>query len=216
MGKLGGIDEAGRGCVIGPLVVAMAVCERKNEKLLKKYGKKDSKQLTPQQREATLAELEKFCTFYFHEIKASNLNELMKKMNLNDIEASTMAQLCKKAPDADTVIDMPDRYGRTFRARMEKFGITKFEGEHKADENYPIVAAASIKAKVTRDKIIEEIKTAVGFNFGSGYPSDPRTIAALIDIEKRKKLNPYIRQMWKTLDNIKQKKLFDDEIIDNQ
>ncbi|MGV8085221.1 MAG: ribonuclease HII [Candidatus Bilamarchaeum sp.] len=215
MSKISGVDEAGRGCVIGPLIVAIATCERKNEKTLKKYGKKDSKQLTKEQRETTLVELNKICTFSIQEITAQNLNQLMKKMSLNEIEASAMAELCKKNPESDTVIDMPDRYGRTFRARMERFGVTKFEGEHKADENYPIVAAASIMAKVTRDNLIEKIKTEVGFDFGSGYPSDPRTISALIDPIKRKKLEPYIRQMWKTLDNLKQKKLFDDEITGN-
>jgi len=204
---IAGIDEAGRGPVIGPLVVCCASCRREDEKLLKKLASKDSKALTANQREEAYDKLKKFVTFRWVEISASDLNRLMDEMSLNDIEAKAMADLMKKLGEGDTMIDMPDRYGWTFRKRMEKFGIKKFEAEHKADENYPIVAAASICAKITRDKKIEEIRKAT-CDFGSGYPGDPKTISALKDREKRKLLEPFIRQKWKTLENIKQTKLF--------
>lgn len=205
---IAGVDEAGRGAVIGPLVVCCAVCKRDSEKLLKKWASKDSKALTPQQRETAYEELKKFCTFRWVAISATDLNKLMKTMSLNDIEAKVMADLIKKVDEGDVMIDMPDRYSWTFRKRMEKFGVTKFEAEHKADENYPIVAAASICAKITRDAKIEEIKQAT-CDFGSGYPSDQRTINALKDKEKIKLLAPVIRTRWKTLERIKQTKLFD-------
>ncbi|VVC02897.1 Ribonuclease HII [Candidatus Bilamarchaeum dharawalense] len=207
---IAGLDEAGRGAVLGPLVVCIAVCKRDNEKLLRKWASKDSKALTPNQRETSYVELKKFCTFRWVEISATDLDKLMKTMSLNDIEAKVMADLIKKAEEGDVMIDMPDRYSWTFRKRMEKFGVTKFEAEHKADENYPIVAAASICAKVTRDAKIAEIKQAT-CDFGSGYPSDPRTIEALQDKEKKKMITPFIRTRWKTLDRIKQTKLFDSE-----
>ncbi len=204
---IAGIDEAGRGPVIGPLVVCCASCRREDEKLLKKLASKDSKALTAGQREEAYDKLKKFVTFRWVEISASDLNRLMDEMSLNDIEAKAMADLMKKLGDGDTMIDMPDRYGWTFRKRMEKFGIKKFEAEHKADENYPIVAAASICAKITRDKKIEEIRKAT-CDFGSGYPGDPKTRGALKDREKRKLLEPFIRQKWKTLETVKQTKLF--------
>ena len=87
----------------------------------------------------------------------------MKKMSLNDIEAMVMADLIKQLNvGADIMIDMPDRYSWTFRKRMEKFDVSKFEAEHKADATYPIVAAASIYAKVLRDRKVAEIKKVVG------------------------------------------------------
>jgi ribonuclease HII len=134
----------------------------------------------------------------------------MKEMSLNDIEAKVMAELIRKLEDGDVMIDMPDRYGWTFRKRMEKFGVSKFEAEHKADENYPIVAAASICAKITRDHKIEEIKKAT-CDFGTGYPSDPKTVRALMEKEKHEVLLPFIRSRWKTLERIKQRKLFEGE-----
>ncbi len=212
---IAGIDETGRGSVIGPLVICCAFCKRDDEKLLRKFASKDSKALTPNQREEAYAKLKAFCTFRWVEVSAADLNTLMKTMSLNDIEAKFMAALMKKLDEGDVVkgdvmIDMPDRYSWTFRKRMEKFGATRFEAEHKADENYPIVAAASICAKIIRDHKVEEIKKAT-CDFGSGYPSDPKTIGALTDKGKRALVEPFVRQRWKTLDRIKQKKLFDGE-----
>ncbi|MFH1521005.1 MAG: ribonuclease HII [Candidatus Micrarchaeota archaeon] len=207
---IAGIDEAGRGAVIGPLVICCAVCKRENEKILKKWASKDSKALTPKQRETAYEELKKFCTFRWVAVSAVDLTKFMKTMSLNDIEAKVMADLIKKVDEGDVMIDMPDRYSWTFRKRMEKFGVSKFEAEHKADEKYPIVAAASICAKVIRDAKIVEIKQAT-CDFGSGYPSDPKTINALKDNEKMKQLLPVVRTRWKTLERIKQTKLFDGE-----
>jgi ribonuclease HII len=203
---IAGIDEAGRGCVIGPLVVCSAYCSRDDEKKLRKLCKKDSKQLSPKQREETYALLKPFCSFRWIEISAADLNRMMKEMSLNDIEAKAMSDLSKNIRDGDLMIDMIDRYSWTFRRRMEKFGSGKFEAEHKADETYPIVAAASICAKLVRDAKIEKIRQEVG-DFGSGYPSDQKTIAALKDDAMRKKLTPFIRERWKTLENVKQRKI---------
>ncbi len=197
-----GVDEAGRGSVIGPLVVAVATCNRNDEKKLNKFGKKDSKQLTAKQREETFEALKKFCTFRWAEISAQDLNRLMPTMSLNDIEAKAMAGLIKNSA-GDVMIDLPDRYGYVFANRMRSFGVTRFEAQHKADENYPIVAAASICAKVIRDKKITEIAGGIGA-FGSGYPSDRYTLNALKDSEMRKKLTPFIRERWQTIENLKQ------------
>ena len=205
---IAGIDEAGRGPVIGPLVVCCAFCRREDEKALRKAASKDSKALTAQQREEAYEELKRFCNFRWAEVSAADLNRMMKDMSLNDIEAKYMADLIKKLDESDIMIDMPDRYAWTFRRRMERFGVKRFEAEHKADEKYPIVAAASICAKILRDRKIEEIRKAT-FDFGSGYPSDPKTISALKDPQKRAVLEPFIRQRWKTLETIKQRKLFE-------
>lgn len=145
------------------------------------------------------------------EVSADDLNRLMKTMSLNDIEAMVMCDLIKQLRvGMDIMIDMPDRYSWTFRKRMEKFGVDKFEAEHKADETYPIVAAASIYAKVLRDKKVSEIAKLVG-DFGSGYPGDKKTSNALKDMEFMTKLKPFIRERWKTIEDLKQKKLFGDE-----
>lgn len=210
MDFIGGIDEAGRGPLIGPLIICFCTSERKNERLLKKSGATDSKALSPKKREEIFQEIKEFCTFKVEEISAEDLTKQMKIESLNDIEARVMANFVKKSHNCDIMIDMPDRYAWTFKERMNKFGATKFEAEHKADANYPIVGAASICAKITRDKKIEEIKNEVGFDFGSGYPSDPKTKETILDKNKLEKLHKYIRWEWETMERLKQRKLFDD------
>jgi ribonuclease HII len=207
---IAGVDEAGRGPVIGPLVICCASCRRDDEKLLRRLASKDSKALSASGREEAYGKLKEFCTFRWAEISADDLNKLMDEMSLNDIEAKVMAGLIKKLGEGDVMIDMPDRYSWTFRKRMERFGVSRFEAEHKADEKYPIVAAASICAKILRDHKVEEIRKAT-CDFGSGYPSDPKTIQALKDRPSRALLEPFVRQKWKTLENIKQTRLFDSE-----
>lgn len=208
---IAGLDESGRGPVIGPLVICCAYCKREREKDLNKLAKKDSKQLTHNQRKEKFAELKKFCEFKWIEVSAADLNDLMEKMSLNDIEAQVMAGLALKLKNADVMIDMPDRYSWTFRKRMQKFGFERFEAEHKADEKYPIVAAASICAKLLRDEKIEKIKQQIGVDFGSGYPGDEKTRTALKNKESMAKLKPFVRKKWKTLETIQQRKLFEDE-----
>lgn len=212
MNYIAGIDEAGRGAVIGPMVISIAFCQRANERKLNTLCKKDSKQLTPRQREEIFAQLKTFCNFKWFEISAHDLTNQMSKESLNEIEARIMATLIKtsrEAKDSDITIDLPDRYEWTFRSRMARYGVKKFEAQHKADENFPIVAAASICAKILRDRKIEEIRAAT-CEFGSGYPSDERTTNALRNHETAQKLKAYVRLRWKTLDSIKQRKLFED------
>jgi len=206
-----GTDEAGRGPVIGPLIVAIASCNRKDESKLNELAKKDSKKLTQSQREHIIKDLQKICKFKYIELSAEKLNKLMDKKSLNQIEAEAMATLIKPFHEiADIMIDLPDRYAWVFRRRMEEKGLEKFEAEHKADENYPIVAAASICAKLERERRVAEIKQETGVDFGSGYPSDPKTRNTIRDRVKISALRKDIRIKWKTLDNVLQRKLFED------
>lgn len=205
---IAGIDEAGRGAVIGPLIISLALSKKEDERQLKKLAKKDSKQLSPKQREEIFAELKKFVTFRYIEITAERLNTLMQTKSLNDIEAMAMAELIKSAKDADVMIDLPDRYEWTFRKRMKHYKIERFEAQHKADENYPIVAAASICAKVLRDAQVAALHQQIG-DFGSGYPSDQKTRAYLKNANLRITA-PFIRQRWKTIERVKQKRLFEE------
>ncbi|MBI5051298.1 ribonuclease HII [Candidatus Micrarchaeota archaeon] len=192
------------------MVVALAYCDRKNERKLKKLCKKDSKQLTASQRQQILTELREFCGFLEVCLHADRITSEMEKISLNDIEARAMADLVKQVKDADFMIDLPDRYSWIFKERMAKCGVEKFEAEHKADENYPIVAAASIYAKVRRDAEVERIKAETKVDFGSGYPSDPKTRTALSGREMQEKISVHIRKKWKTLENLKQTKLIFD------
>ena len=156
-----------------------------------------------------LEQLKDICKFKHVELTARDINKKMETNNLNDIEAEGMAKLIKSIKKADVMIDVPDRYSWIFKKRMSNFKVERFEAEHKADENYPIVAAASIMAKVLRELNVEKIKKKTGVDFGSGYPSDPKTRGALRIKTDFAKLSNFIRKKWKTLETVKQRKLFE-------
>jgi ribonuclease HII len=86
---------------------------------------------------------------------------------------------------------------------------TKILARHKADSIYPVVSAASIISKVTRDREIEKIKDETGLSIGSGYPSDSYTISAIRENLGTGKLMPYLRHEWQTVKNIRQLKIED-------
>ncbi len=213
-----GVDEAGRGCVIGPMVICAAGIDKMQEYRLKELRVRDSKKLTPHRREALFDDILGLCQTYVVEISAQEINRLMGRHNLNEIEAIKVAELLSRAnPEKGSTvfIDSPDNIPKNFGHRIEKYYRTKARMvcENKADDRHVIVAAASIVAKVTRDRTIEEIKGEVGFDFNSGYTSDPITRAYLEKHAGDPKIRPYIRTKWNTLITVKQRKLmaYDEE-----
>jgi len=84
---------------------------------------------------------------------------------------------------------------------------TKVVSEHKADVKYPVVSASSIISKVTRDMEIRKLCKTSGIDFGSGYPSDFKTIDAVRKNIGNAYVEKNIRKYWKTIGRIKQTKL---------
>lgn len=209
-----GLDEAGRGPVIGPIVIAGVQITPKDNKELIKIGVKDSKQLTPRQREMLAEKIQKIAKRIEIEIlSADEIDELMKKMTLNKIELNAFVSIINRTDAKRVFLDLPER-GRWFAWIMKsqlKNKIT-LTAEHKADEKYAVVSAASIIAKVTRDREIKKIEKELGLEIRSGYPSDPHTINFIKKyIEQHKILPPHVRHSWETarilMGESKQKKL---------
>jgi ribonuclease HII len=185
-----GVDEAGRGPVIGPMVMAIVAC--KDEASLKKKGMKDSKLLTPEQRD-TLAHVLRNDEDIKHEIISLSPADIDAAVqgsadNLNKLEARTTAlliyRLAKRVQLQSVMLDSPTRtvanYERDVREALDKIdrdGVTKkilLRAEIKADYNHAVVGAASILAKTTRDEAIKTLSAKHG-RIGSGYPADPDT-----------------------------------------
>lgn len=208
--KLLGIDEAGRGAVLGPLVICGLMIDDKNEKKLKEIRVKDSKQLTPKKREELAPEIEKIAThIVVLRVPACKIDDNIKKgINLNWTEALKMVDILNLLEPDKALIDTPCVNTNKFK----NFLLSKIENkkvdlvcENYADETYPVVSAASIIAKVNRDKDIEEIKKKVGFDFGVGYSHDSRTIEFLNKLakENKGKFPSYVRHTWDTVVRIK-------------
>ena len=210
-----GVDEAGRGCIIGPMVICAAAINPLDEYKMKEMGVKDSKKLSPAQREKLYPKVAHMCKYACAKVTAAELNVLMDKYSLNEIEAMKIAGLIDSLalPGATVYVDSPDNVPAKFAKRIEKYMRTKHKivSANKADDLYLTVSAASIIAKVTRDREIEKIKKEVGVDFNSGYTSDPVTQMYIKKRHEYPALLPYLRTKWSTLRVDTQKKLFDFE-----
>jgi ribonuclease HII len=204
-----GIDEAGRGSVIGPLVVAGVMIDEKDHDALKRLGVKDSKMLTPEQREKLYPLIKKIAKDYVAlHVSAKEIDELRKVKNLNIIEAERMAQIIKALGADKAYVDAPQVSTDKFKAVLMSMAKnhTQIIAENKADVKYPVCSAASIIAKVERDREVEEIKKIVGFDFGVGYSHDARSIEFVKKALNEGKFLEYIRHSWATVEDIKSKK----------
>ena len=208
-----GVDEAGRGCIIGPLVVAGVVVKEENLPVLRQLGVKDSKLLSPAKREALFNEIIGLAENY-HVVKLlpSEIDravECKRKLHkLNRLEAKTMTQIINVLKPDEAYVDAADVIEERFTQHIQE-GLTieaKITSRHKADKLYPVVSAASIIAKVERDREIEALKKVHG-DFGSGYLADKKTIQFLKQCMKTQPEYPNcVRKSWKTAKQIKNEK----------
>ena len=198
-----GVDEAGRGPVLGPLVICAVGVD--DEQKLSRLGVKDSKKLTPAKRMFLEPRIRKIARVELVEISAEELDALMKDMTLNEIEAVKFAELVERMSPEVAYLDAADVSEENF-ARMVMACLTcepRIVSKHKADINYPVVSAASIVAKVRRDARIREIEIEIGEPIGSGYASDENTMAFLQEYTKKNgMLPPHTRKRWLPAKNI--------------
>lgn len=201
---IAGIDEAGRGPCVGPLVMAVTVIDKADEEKLIELGVKDSKDLTVKERERQFPLIKKLVLEHQNSaLEAEELDELMIRKSLNEIEAMQAAKLLnklKKKPDV-VYVDSPDVIMAEFGKRIERYlnFPVKIISEHKADSNYPIVSAASVIAKVERDEAIKKLADEYG-EIGSGYPHDETTIKFLKKYLLQHNMFPsFARKSWQTI-----------------
>jgi len=211
-GWIAGVDDAGRGPIIGPLVIAGVLIDEREKTELAKLGVKDSKLLTPESRARLSTKIRQFVSkISVQQILPKEIDEVVlhgtKLHKLNYLEAKVMSLVIRDLNPSKVYVDASDinelRYGENIREflpnEMSKIGIIS---EHHADRTYPIVSAASIIAKVTRDSVIDDLHRQYG-DFGSGYITDPKTIAFL-KTWRRMHTNypPIVRLSWKTITQI--------------
>ena len=199
-----GIDEAGRGPIIGPMVIAGSVANEDVIEKLRDLGVKDSKLLSKKKREELFEKIKELTNYEIITLTANKIDEYnFSGTNLNQMEAKYIAKIIEKLNPELSIIDSPEPNPKKFEKMIQDKLNKKYNllSEHKADSNHIIAAAGSILAKVTRDNIINEIKTEVGGNIGSGYPSDPNT-KKFLQKNFRGPINKYLRKCWKTYQNL--------------
>ena len=213
-----GIDDAGRGPVLGPMILAGVLADNKDGKELREMGAKDSKMLQPKKRKKIKDQI--VSKFQYHS-ELSTPEEIDRSTNLNYLEAIKTAMIINKLSSGlkekvRAVVDCPSTNIKKWTEDVANLLINPkmidLVCEHKADVNNVVVSAASIVAKERREEEIAKIKKELGVNFGSGYPADPVTREFLKNNFKNPKYKSLIRFSWATVKNLisqeKQEKLF--------
>ncbi len=209
MTLLCGIDEAGRGPLIGPLVMCGVLIDERDNSKLKKLGVKDSKLLSAKKREELYKKIIALVKDYkLVIIDSKEIDAALKSdsLNLNWLEADKTAEIINHLNPEKAIVDLPSNNESNYRRYlMKKIKNKDIELilEHKADVHHPVVSAASILAKVTRDSEIEKIKKQIGIDFGSGYAHDPLTVDF---VNKYFKQYDYLfRKTWMTYKEVVEK-----------
>ncbi len=207
-----GIDEAGRGPVIGPLILCGVCFEESQLTFLKEIGVRDSKKLSPKRRKELAKTIKDNClSFEIINVSAKEIDKReTDRITLNRLEELKMADIINKLKPDVIYIDAADvneeRFGKSIERSLD-YSPNKIISKHRADDTFPIVSAASIIAKDTRDGVIDKFKQKYG-DIGSGYPSDKRTTDFLRNwIKKNKNFPPFVRISWETT-----KKILDQEV----
>lgn len=205
MALAGGVDEAGRGCVVGPLVVAGVSADEDGVQELREIGVRDSKALTPRRRAALYGQILKISArAYWVHIQPDEIDTIVmtgrKYRKLNYLEALYFARVVDELDAERVTVDasdaLPSRFREVICSNLK--ASCEVRAFHKADRHYPLVSAASIVAKVERDRQVEKLRSAYG-DFGSGYPSDPKTKIYFRQWLEAGRLPPvWTRRSWKS------------------
>lgn len=200
-----GVDEAGRGSVLGPLVVAGVVVPESMNSVLDRMGVKDSKRLTPNRRFVLARKLKKMFDYEVVVLSAQDIDNLRARdVNLNEIEKIAMARIISKIEPEKAIVDAVDINAERFQNSLHELTDCNILAEHKADDNHIQVSAASIIAKQTRDEFIQQINKEyckLG-GIGSGYPSDPKTKKFLTNFTYDE-MPDFVRKSWTTVSKMK-------------
>ena len=201
--KICGVDDAGRGSMIGPMVIAGISIEKKNIPKLRKLGVRDSKKLSPKKRELLYKEIINIVDdYHVIRIPPKTIDKYVFEHNLNHLEAKKMAAVITHLKSEISYVDSCDvnatRFGREISDLSNK---SKVRSYHYADSRFVVVSAASIIAKVSRDRSIARLNK--NYQFGSGYPSDKKSVNFIKKLVSAKKSLPSsVRKSWKPVQKI--------------
>ena len=212
-----GLDEAGRGPCLGPLVVGLCAVPSDDVALLIEAGVKDSKELNIEKRQELISwykqQMEtREWKYVINVCSPQRIDAALSKEGLNILEVDLFAEclnsLAEQLPEnvsilADACDVNPQRFTDRIISRVNNWPWHQSEMEslHKADSIDPVVGMSSIFAKVTRDELVEKISQQVGFSVGSGYPSDPNTKKILDELVTSPLPHSELRWSWATIKN---------------
>lgn len=216
MYKVIGIDEAGRGPVLGSMFIGFAIINLEGglkdlneyQDKLKDLGVKDSKVLTPKKRAEIYGQLSEMMDVKYVQLIPALIDANNSSGGkLNELEVLAIIKILEQEKPNLVIIDgltsKPQEFGDNLVKRLS-FDC-KIISENKADSKYTLVGAASIVAKELRERELAEIREKIGLNCGSGYPSDPYTKKFLEEHWNNSEFSFIFRKSWATYKNLEEK-----------
>lgn len=201
-----GIDEAGRGSVLGPLVVGAFCCAADRLPALSDTGVRDSKRLTAPRRVEVYARLAAVGELRSIALAPRTIDRYVAHGGLNELELETFARLVRELGPDVAYVDACDPNAERFGRRLSTLvgEGTRIVSRHKADRDIPVVSAASVVAKVRRDAALAALRHDATETLGSGYPSDPET-RDCVERHARDggRVPPWMRRSWETVQRVK-------------
>ena len=211
-----GVDEAGRGPVIGPLVVCALCVPEVDQSVLHELGAKDSKELSPERRRHisesiySLAETKGWgIGIVSCDPERIDANSLSSDLNRLEVElfAEAIEVAAEDSAGGTVMADACDVDEKRFTTRLtSRLGSLWSEwevvSEHGMDSRDVVAGAASVLAKVERDASIAALEGRLGIRIGSGYPSDPLTRQAVRELVSGELPNGCLRWSWSTVSDI--------------
>lgn len=205
-----GIDENGRGAVIGPLIITGVIIEKNDINKLKEIGVRDSKQLSKEKREKLYEKIEEIAKeIIVLRVFPEKIDKLRKNgVSLNEIEAMKTGEIINYSNAdvyyIDSLTTKPEKYKEKILKYVSREPVPRLIVKNYLDETNPVVSAASIIGKVERDKEIDKIARIENLETGVGYPHDEKTREFLKRIYKKYHGYPnYVRKTWITAKEIK-------------
>lgn len=201
-----GVDEAGRGAWIGPLVVGAVAVRADQVPDLADAGACDSKALSAAEREEVYRRLERWARLGSVELPPSEIDRSVRRHALNRLEAEAFGRVARPFAPALVRVDACDANAARFGREVAAHGGPglRVVARHHADADDPLVGAASIVAKVRRDRTVRDLAEQLGEEVGSGYPSDPTTVEFVRSFARAHPgpLPPWLRASWATTQRV--------------
>ena len=197
-----GVDEAGKGPVLGSMFVAAVRADP--EQLPADVG--DSKGIGAERRQELDAAIREVATAEVVEIPVERIDDPDTDMNSLTVAGHGDALAGVVEDGLSGYADAGDTNAVRFERRVasELDCSVDLRAEHGADEQYPIVGAASILAKVARERHVDQLAAEYGA-VGSGYPSDPTTREFLESfVREHGDLPDCARESWQTSQDVLQ------------
>jgi ribonuclease HII len=204
--RIVGVDEAGRGSFVGPLVVGAFAMDDSALEAIRACGARDSKQLSPSAREAVYELLGRWGTRASITLQPRTVDRAVQNGGLNELEADAFGDVIRQVGAEEARVDACDTNAARFGLRVARRAGTgvRVIARHHADRDDPVVGAASIVAKVRRDRALARLRRTLGDALGSGYPSDAQTIEFVRCHLARGGAAPtWLRASWSTMTRVK-------------